>query len=302
MRPPPPAPCRITAISGLSRRCSKAKWTRRANQWCRRPGVPLCQLRRNELGLGASRAPEGAGRARSCPLSLQKCFGKPRSPPMSFGLGDVGCEGGRAGVHGSQADFSCCPPASFWAAWFWGAARAPRSGLVAPCHLVCLPCPAPVFSIQQKAAQSPARAQQDTGTGRAEPFTPLHPILGPVLLARTGSITELQTPAARPEPVPGPGAQPSPNPTSPQLIPVPRATSPSHSPLVPAWGRRPAHRPAAPVRRHVAVDLEARGVVRGEDGVNPILLLSARVDVKAVSGPGAWSGAHGDGVGKREAG
>lgn len=94
--PPPPAPCRITAISGLSRRCSKAKWTRRANQWCRRPGVPLCQLRRNELGLGASRAPEGAGRARSCPLSLQKCSGKPRSPPMSFGLGDVGCDRGQS--------------------------------------------------------------------------------------------------------------------------------------------------------------------------------------------------------------
>lgn len=88
---------------------------------------------------------------------------------------------------------------------------------------------------------------------------------------------------------------------SPRRIPVPRATSPAHSPLVPVWGRGPAHRPAAPVRCHVAVDLEARGVVRGEDGVNPILLLSARVDVKAVPGPGAWSGAQGWG-GKEEGG
>lgn len=134
MRPPRPAPCRITAISGLSRRCSKAKWTRRANQWCRRPGVPLCQLRRNELGLGASRAPEGAGRARGCALSFQKCCGKPRSPPLDRGRGMWAVMGGRAGVRGSQANFSCCPhfgqpgfgelpehPARGWwlpAAWF----------------------------------------------------------------------------------------------------------------------------------------------------------------------------------------
>lgn len=212
--------------------------------------------------------------------------------------------GGRAGVRGSQADFSCCPPASFWAAWFWGAARAPHLGLVAPCCLVCLHHPAPCAAPnkrQHRARHELTPPSKTRGWGQAETFAPFHPILEPALLGRTSSITKLQTPAARPELVPGPGAQPSPIPTSPRRIPVPRATSPAHSPLVPVWGHGPAHRPAAPVRRHVAVDLEARGVVRGEDGINPILLLSARVDVKAVPGPGAWSGAQGWG-GKEEGG
>ena len=64
-----------------------------------------------------------------------------------------------------------------------------------------------------------------------------------------------------------------------------------HQPVAPSTVA--AHRPAAPVGRHVAVDLESGGIVRGEDGVNPILLLSARIDVKAVSGPGACSVALG---------
>lgn len=62
----------------------------------------------------------------------------------------------------------------------------------------------------------------------------------------------------------------------------------------------PAHRPAAPVGRHVAIDLEAGRIVRGEDGVNPILLLSTRIDVKAVSGPGACSVALGWGGMRRK--
>lgn len=197
MHPPRPAPCRITAILGLSRRCSKAKWTRRANQWCRRPGVPLCQLRRNELGLGASRAPEGAGRARGCALSFQKCCGKPRSPPMSFGRGHVGCDGGQSRRSWLTSRFLLLP--SFWAAWFWGAARAPRSGLVAPCHLVCLHCPAPCAAPnkrQHRARHELTPPRRTWGQGQAETFAPFHPILGPALLGRTGSIT---APSSKPQ-------------------------------------------------------------------------------------------------------
>lgn len=49
------------------------------------------------------------------------------------------------------------------------------------------------------------------------------------------------------------------------------------------------HRPAAAIRAHVTVDLEASRVVGGEDGVNAIILLSTQEDVQAVSGPGACS-------------
>lgn len=48
------------------------------------------------------------------------------------------------------------------------------------------------------------------------------------------------------------------------------------------------HRPAAAVRVHVAVDLEAGGVVRGEDRIHTVLVSSAQEDVQTVPGPRAW--------------
>ena len=47
------------------------------------------------------------------------------------------------------------------------------------------------------------------------------------------------------------------------------------------------HCPAASICAHVAVDLEAGGVVCGEDGVNAVLLLSAQEDVQTVTWPRA---------------
>lgn len=55
--------------------------------------------------------------------------------------------------------------------------------------------------------------------------------------------------------------------------------------------RRPGtHRPAPAVCAHVAVHLEAGGVVRGEDGVHAVLLLPAEQDVQAVPRPRACGG------------
>lgn len=52
--------------------------------------------------------------------------------------------------------------------------------------------------------------------------------------------------------------------------------------------RRPGtYRPAPAVCAHVAVHLEAGGVVRGEDGVHAVLLLPAKQDVQAVPRPRA---------------
>lgn len=62
---------------------------------------------------------------------------------------------------------------------------------------------------------------------------------------------------------------------------------------------RDPYRPPSAVRHHVTVDLEAFGIVSGEDGIDAILLLTARIDVKAVPGPGACSAA-GKGVAERE--
>lgn len=50
---------------------------------------------------------------------------------------------------------------------------------------------------------------------------------------------------------------------------------------------RETHRPAASVCVHVAVDLEAGGVVGGKDGVDAVLLLSAEEDVQTVTWPRA---------------
>lgn len=67
--------------------------------------------------------------------------------------------------------------------------------------------------------------------------------------------------------------------------------SPGRRPWRPAGRRaerRPGtHRPAPAVCAHVAVHLEAGGVVRGEDGVHAVLLLPAEQDVQAVPRPRA---------------
>lgn len=47
------------------------------------------------------------------------------------------------------------------------------------------------------------------------------------------------------------------------------------------------HRPATTVSAHVTVDLEASGVVCGEDRVNAVLLLSTQEDVQTVTWPRA---------------
>lgn len=57
--------------------------------------------------------------------------------------------------------------------------------------------------------------------------------------------------------------------------------------------RRPVtHRPAASVRGHVAVHLEARGVMHRKHRVDAVLAVTAGVQVAAVPGPGACRDTH----------
>lgn len=58
--------------------------------------------------------------------------------------------------------------------------------------------------------------------------------------------------------------------------------------IQPRWVRLPVtHRPAASVRGHVAVHLEARGVMHWKHRVYTVLSMTAGVQVAAVTGAGA---------------